>query len=142
MVVASQLALGSKRCEFYRFELQKQNQLHHSQHPKVPPVPGTSILAFSDARRYGTVQDDRFVKLKIATESGRTLLSDRKGWFDHLTTPEFAQICKLLRPIISDCDPSSIITLRPISMSFDYSSPGGVTKLAVSCLTLVFPRFI
>ena len=106
MVVASQLALGSKRCEFYRFELQKQNQLQQGQGQvaKLPAVPGTSILAFSDARRYGTVQEDRFVKLKIATESGRTLLSDRKGWFDHLTTPN------LLKSV--SCCVQSLVTLR------------------------------
>lgn len=113
MVVASQLALGSKRCEYYRFEQQKQlqqqqqgqagsqTQTQTPGHPRQPPpAPGTTgsantsananntvILAFSDVRRYGTIQEDKFVKLKIATESGHTLLSDRKGWFDHLTTP-------------------------------------------------------
>lgn len=60
----------------------------------IPDSKPNQILAFSDGhRRFGTSvrHDEKFRKLKSATEAGRVLLSDRKGWTEHLTAPNLVK---------------------------------------------------
>ena len=58
---------------------------------------GNRILAFSvnkkeiDGSSTLSRHEDRFLKLKRATLAGRVLLSDRKGWTEHLTTPNLVK---------------------------------------------------
>eukprot|EP00545_Synedropsis_sp_CCMP1620_P014195 CAMPEP_0119009576 /NCGR_PEP_ID=MMETSP1176-20130426/4465_1 /TAXON_ID=265551 /ORGANISM="Synedropsis recta cf, Strain CCMP1620" /LENGTH=315 /DNA_ID=CAMNT_0006962119 /DNA_START=122 /DNA_END=1069 /DNA_ORIENTATION=- len=61
MVLASQLLLAGKRRETQCYE--------------------PAILAFSAL----SSRETTFLNIKSATESGRILLSDRRGWVDHLT---------------------------------------------------------
>ena len=75
----------------------------------------TRILAFSDSRRFGTSvrHEDNFRKLKSVTETGRVLLSDRKGWTDHLTTQN---VMKSVSCLVSNC--FILVPLQLSSASF------------------------
>jgi hypothetical protein len=72
------------------------------------------ILAFSDGRRYGTSirHEDNFRKLKSATEAGRILLSDRKGWTDHLTTPNLVKsVSFIFHLTLLECSSISVLSV-------------------------------
>lgn len=61
--------------------------------------PVASPLAFSmrQESRTLTLREKKFQNLKNATESGRVLLSDRKTWFGHLTTPNLVKSVSTFR---------------------------------------------
>jgi hypothetical protein len=98
-MVATVASILNKRREYYSCSAEA---AHHVHQPKLLPpqqqqtsksqTSTQQILAFSgfqphQTKGYDTWQEVKFNKLKSATESGRTLLSDRKGWLDHVTTP-------------------------------------------------------